>query len=81
MVGHFKYLFSIFKQYYTNFHIFFHAHVFQKITNNTTQTPLPKEPNFLRIECEYYNIRLEAIDAIGVCGFQLAQLVKSLMVV
>ena len=38
----------MFKQHYTYFHTFFHPHVFQKNTNNITQTPLSNEPwNFL----------------------------------
>ena len=41
LVGHFKYSFSVFKQYYTHFYTFFYLHIFQKITNNITQTPLP----------------------------------------
>ena len=36
--------FSVFKQHYTYFHTLFHLHVFQKITNNITQTSLPNEP-------------------------------------
>ena len=42
LVRHFKYTFSIFKQHYIYFHTFFSPiHVFQKITNNTTQISLP----------------------------------------
>ena len=36
-------LFSIFKQHYTFFHTFFHPHIFQKTTNNITQTLLLNE--------------------------------------
>ena len=37
----FKQQFSVFKQYYTYFHTFFHPHVFLKNTNNVTRTTLP----------------------------------------
>ena len=49
--------FSVFKQYYTYFHIFFHPHVFSKNTNNVTKTmllnnvtkrPLPPSANMLK---------------------------------
>jgi len=39
-----KHMFLVFKQYYTYFHIFFHPHVYQKNTNNITQTPLLNRP-------------------------------------
>ena len=42
--------FSVFKQHYTHFHTFFHLHVFQKITNNITQTSLPNGPEYSRME-------------------------------
>ena len=44
LVEHFSNMFSIFKQYYTHFHTLFHSHVFQKNTNNITQTTLPNGP-------------------------------------
>ena len=47
MVHVFKYIFLVFKQHYTYFHTLFYSHVFQKITNNITQNPLPNEPDFL----------------------------------
>ena len=34
LVHAFKYMFLVFKQYYTYFHIFFHPHVFQKKADN-----------------------------------------------
>ena len=37
-------LFSVFKQHYTYFHTLFHPYVFQKTTNNITQTHLPNRP-------------------------------------
>ena len=46
LVGYFKQLFSVFNQHYTHFNILFHSHVYQKTTNNITQTPLPNGPNF-----------------------------------
>ena len=36
-----KQQFSVFKQYYTYFHILFHLYVFSKNTNNVTRTTLP----------------------------------------
>ena len=33
--------FSVFKQHYTYFHTLFHSHIFQKNTNNITQSNLP----------------------------------------
>ena len=41
LVEHFSNMFSVFKQYYTYFHTFFHLYVFQKNRNNITQTLLP----------------------------------------
>ena len=34
LVHHFKYMFSVFKQYYTYFYTFFHPYVFPKKTEN-----------------------------------------------
>ena len=44
LVYHLKLTFLHFKQYYTHLHIFFHPHVFQKTTNNISQTTLPNTP-------------------------------------
>ena len=44
LVGHFKQLLEHFKHTKTYFHILFHSHVYQKHTNNVTQTPLPNTP-------------------------------------
>ena len=41
LVGHFKQLLEYFKHTNTHFHILFHPHVYQKHTNNITQTPIP----------------------------------------
>ena len=41
-MSEFKLTFLHFKQHYTHFYIIFHLHVFQKITNNNSQTTLPK---------------------------------------
>ena len=41
LVGHLKYIFLVFKQYYMYFYILFHSHIFQKNINNITQIPLP----------------------------------------
>ena len=41
LVTEFKLTFSHFKQYYTYFYTLFHPHVFQKSTNNNSQTTLP----------------------------------------
>ena len=49
LVNKFKLLFSVFKQHYTHFHILFHPHVFQKTTNNITQTSLPNGPKLYSI--------------------------------
>ena len=38
LVEHLKYMFLVFKQYYTYFHTLFHLCVFQKNINNITQT-------------------------------------------
>ena len=47
-MSEFKLTFSHFKQhytyFYTHFHILFHQHIFQKITNNNSQTILPNTP-------------------------------------
>ena len=45
--------FSHFKQYYTHFKILFHSHIFQKTTNNVTQTTLPNTP--LKIETNLHS--------------------------
>ena len=37
LVRCFEQQFSVFKQYYTYFHIIFHSHVFSKNTNNVTR--------------------------------------------
>ena len=47
LVKHFKHIFSIFKQHYTYFHIFFHSHIFKKNINNITQTLLLNGLKFL----------------------------------
>ena len=44
LVDMFKYMFSIFKQHYTNFHTIFHPQVFLKNTNNATRTIIPNDP-------------------------------------
>ena len=44
LVEYLKHMFSVFKQHYTLFHTLFHPHVFQKNTNNITQTLLPNGP-------------------------------------
>ena len=48
LVSEFKLTFLHFKQHYTYFHtyfhILFHQHVFQKITNNNSQTTLSNIP-------------------------------------
>jgi len=44
LVEHLKHMFLVFKQHYIYFHILFHSHVFQKNTNNITQTLLSNEP-------------------------------------
>jgi len=36
----FKHMFSVFKQHYMYFHIFFYSHVFLKNTNNVIKQPL-----------------------------------------
>ena len=41
LVSEFKLIFSHFKQHYIHFYTLFHLHVFQKITNNNSQTTLP----------------------------------------
>ena len=46
----FKYMFSVFKQYYTYFYTLFHPHVFLKNINNVTITTLP---NRLQIILSY----------------------------
>ena len=45
LVEMFKNLFSVFKQYYT----YFHLYIIQKNTNNITQTFLPNGPKEFRI--------------------------------
>ena len=47
LVREFKHVFSIFKQHYTYFHIFFHSHIFKKNINNITQTLLLNGLKFL----------------------------------
>ena len=44
LVEYFSNMFSVFKQHYTHFYTFFHPHIFQKNTNNITQTTLPNGP-------------------------------------
>ena len=44
LVVHFSNMFSVFKQYYTYFYIFFYPHIFQINTNNIIQTTLPNRP-------------------------------------
>ena len=44
LVGKFKHTFEHFKQYCTHFHIVFHPHIYQKHSNNITQTPLLNRP-------------------------------------
>ena len=44
LVHVFKHMFSVCKQYYTYFHIFFHTHVYSKNTNNVIRTMLPNGP-------------------------------------
>ena len=48
LVEHFKHIFLVFKQHYTHFYILFYPYVFQKNTNNITQTLLPNEPLIFR---------------------------------
>ena len=55
MVDYLNNIFLVFKQHYTYFHILFHSHVFQKITNNITQNPLPTGPDFLGFIEDYNN--------------------------
>ena len=42
ILAYFKQQFSVFKQHYTYFHIFFHPHVFSKNTNNVTKSNITK---------------------------------------
>ena len=58
LVKHLKHMFSVFKQHYTHFHTLFHSHVFQKNTNNITQTPLPNGP-LISHACEQTSIHPE----------------------
>ena len=44
LVHVFKHILSVFKQYYTYFHILFHIHIFSKNTNNVTKSTLPNRP-------------------------------------
>jgi len=44
---YFEQLFEYFKHSYTHFHTFFHPHVYQKYSNNITQTSLPNTPKYL----------------------------------
>ena len=44
LASYLKLKFSHFKQYYIYFYVFFHQHLFQKITNNIIQSSLPKSP-------------------------------------
>ena len=44
MIGHFKRVFSVFKQQYTYFYTLFYLYVFQNTTNNTIQIPLSNRP-------------------------------------
>ena len=44
LIAHFKQLFEHFKHIYTHFYIFFHPHIYQKHSNNITQTPLLNIP-------------------------------------
>ena len=57
LVSEFKLTFSHFKQYYTFFHKFFHSYIFQKTTNNNSQTTLPNTPwNFEFFFCSILQI-------------------------
>ena len=44
LVINLKLTFLHFKQHYIHFHTLFHPHVFQKTTNNLSQTTLPNTP-------------------------------------
>ena len=41
LIQHLKHIVLIFKQYYMYLYTLFYLYVFQKNTNNITQTPLP----------------------------------------
>ena len=43
-IQHLKHIVLIFKQYYMYLYTLFYLHVFQKNTNDITQTPLPNKP-------------------------------------
>ena len=47
LVINLKLTFSYFKQYYTHSNTLFHPHIFQKTTNNNSQTILPNIPKDL----------------------------------
>ena len=50
-----KHSFSVFKQHYTHFHTLFHPHIFQKTTNNITQTLLPNGTHSLSFLSSKWN--------------------------
>ena len=54
--------FSYFKQHYIYFNTLFHSHIFQKTTNNVTQTNLPNTP--LKIETNLHSHILKAAYAL-----------------
>ena len=45
LVINFKLTFLHFKQHYTHFYTLFYLHIFEKITNNNSQTTLPNTPS------------------------------------
>ena len=51
LVGHFNQLLEYFKHTNTHFYTLFHSHVYQKHSNNITQTPLPNTSQTLKLHC------------------------------
>ena len=67
LVEHLKYMFLVFKQYYTYFYTLFHLQIFQKNTNNISQIPLSNGLLVVRIRKYIYLSLFGAI--LCVCVF------------
>ena len=73
LVEHLKHMIFVFKQHYTHFYALFDPHVFQKNTNNITQTPLSNGPlmfdgcKYLLLEFSnsYRHVRYVLFDDLG----------------
>ena len=74
----FKYMFSVFKQYYTYFYTLFHPHVFLKNINNVTITTLP---NRLQIILSYELDLMREFLFIYLLFFLMNDLMRELVII